>query len=1025
MSSPIDLYRSIKRWLCGLVRLSRNRERGGIDLADITSGLPGVIYQFKIDADGEMSMPFISDAASKVFASDLSELQGDIKLIFSHIHPEDIEAFTHSVQVSRQNLTPWELEFRILTDAGEMWIRGSSLPHRQADGAILWNGMLVDISGERRAKEQLRESEARFQTIFRDLNIGMVTVNLDGTFREANRAFGKFVGRPLGELPGRSVFDVCHPQERELIEASMQSLIESNDTRPIHIEIRFLDNESSIKWGQVSATAFRDNQGKPRYLLAMVENINERKLIEKRVEESEALYRLLFESSTDGYLLLAHTVVDCNRQAAEMLGYSREELIGMNPYDFSPEFQPDGKSSEKAAKEIIRRTMRGRQQRFYWKHKRRDGTLIDTEIALKLITIHGEKLILAGLRDITEQLQQDREIKSSLVKVNTLIKSAIDGIIAFDEEGRIELLNPAASKIFECEFLESIGQDFFKLLAEPGASEFRERLLKRDKAELRHAGISDDSLTGVRFRSGSQFPLSLAVNPMQINDDLKFVAIVRDITDAKRAEQKIRENESKLKAILDSAAEGIIVIDETGCILNVNRAAERIFGRDMIKAHCTSVHSFIPSLDLAEVTANDPSDSYETQGVHRDRGEFPLQVSYSTVMLDSSMLITLIVRDKTFEIEQRDKMIESDKYISIGTLAAGIAHEFKNYLAGIVGHASFAKDLLEESGDFESAKEAFDQIVDIGEKANDVAMSLLSYSRKSNIEEELININELVRATVNFGRSELRGENVEFVDKLESTQAVRANSTQLQQVIFNLLLNARQAIPNGGALVIVTKDVDDHVELRVGDTGTGIEPADMKRIFDPFFSTKGVWGDGTMRGTGLGLYICKNILSRIGGEITVKSRIGVGTGFIVRIPAALDQKTSNRIPVDLHELVIATVDSTLVEKIQHEFSETRVDVSAVSDSDDFTNISATLKQESTLVVVDLNGLHPLDAQEIVTKLRECELRALILNDQNVDIPEHLEIGYYPQCRQRPPSLESLIATFATEIRPSTVTSRSN
>ncbi len=1112
-------------------------------LLKITAGLPGIVYQFKIDGAGEMSFPFMSDSTREIFAADLPEIQHDANQVFERINPNDLPRLMESIQHSFTDLTPWGFDFRVNTDHGEKWLRGASLPHKQPDGSVIWNGLLIDISAEKDAEERLRaseeryrflienqsegvaivdksekftfvnpaasrifgysreeltgmslrdisneedydhhlsereyfrssnnhvmqtrilrkdgqqrfievtisphfldgefvgtfavirditeqteaeaalrESEARFQTVFGDLDIGMITVNFDGTIREANRAFCAFVGRPAEEIIGHLALDLSHPDDREMVQSAMMRVLQSKGRQPVHSEHRFVSSDGTTKWGQVWATVFMNESNEPQYIVGMVENITARKQIESRVEESEALYRHLFEGSTDGYLLLAHHVVDCNRQACEILGYSREELIGMNPHEFSPEFQPDGRSSEKAAKELIKRALGGRPQRFFWKHKCKDGTLIDTEIALKLISIRGEKLILAGLRDITERLKQEREIKENLVKIDTLFRAAVDGIVAFDDKGRIELINPAATRIFDCDLANVIGEDFFHFLAEPQATQFRAKLEAAERQQLFFEGISNEELTGIRSGSGDRFPLSLAVNPMQIDDQLKFVAIARDVTDNKIAEQTIRESESKLKAILDSAAEGIIVVNEEGIILNFNKAAERIFGKSASQERNRSINDLIPSLSVTDIAANRLADSYETQGLHDERGEIPLQVSFNTVALDDVVNVTLIVRDKTYENEQRDRMIESDKYLSIGTLAAGIAHEFKNYLAGIIGHASFAKDCLNDADGIDHVSEAFDQIVEIGEKANEVAMSLLTYSRKSSDSQELIDINDLVKATLNFGKSEIRGENITIVEKLESTKKIKANSNHIQQIIFNLLLNARQAMPRAGVMTIVTKDIEGHVILKVGDTGIGIDPGDLKRVFDPFFSTKGVWGDGQVQGTGLGLSISKNILSKLGGGISVKSRIGVGTTFIVKIPAATEIELSGRVPPRLKYLVVASIDSGLHEAMHRLLGTEPVKFYAISDAESFEAKLGTVDMDSVLVIVDMAALHPADSDSILSTLQTLKIRGLVLPDGAGVVPA----GSLPVSDQNPPDLETLIAAFETTPAASKLASR--
>jgi hypothetical protein len=290
-------------------------------------------------------------------------------------------------------------------------------------------------------------------------------------------------------------------------------------------------------------------------------------------------------------------------------------------------------------------------------------------------------------------------------------------------------------------------------------------------------------------------------------------------------------------------------------------------------------------------------------------------------------------------------------------------------------------------------------------------MSLLTYSRKSTDELEFVSINELVTATLNFGRNEIRGEDIQIVEKLESTGKVRANANQLQQVIFNLLLNAKQAIARSGVLTVVTKETESHVVLKIGDTGVGIEINDMKRIFDPFFSTKGVWGEGKSQGTGLGLFICKNILSKIGAEISVQSKLGLGTTFTVKIPVSGEKAASGKLPTGLRNVVVASINAGLIKRLHRIVESDSTVTFSVADADDFERVAETIEAEASLVLVDLNGLHPLDAEAIIERVQLHAFKSLIITGQGSALPANISPNQLSVTAANPPDLDTIVAAF--------------
>ena len=851
-------------------------------LRQLTAGLPGVIYQCCIGADRSLNFTFISDSAINVFGQAPETITADPAIIFSAIHPDDVGGIYQLLVDYRVPDNYWYHEFRCIVRDEERWIRGSALLQSRENGVAIWNGMLVDITEQRQIAEELRISEERFRRLFDSAGFGIAGTDHTGTIGETNPAFQRMLQYSADELRGMTWASITHPGDVEM-GASLVADAHEVSSSGVHFEKRYIRKNGETIWARLSVVEIPGDQGEPSQFFGIAEDVTERRRNEERIRESEALYRTLFESSGEGLYLIADFYVDCNERGAEMFGCRRSEIVGLTPVDYSPEFQPDGRLSEEAAREYLAAAETGHEQSFTWRHLRTDGREIDTEVTLKRLSISGNVIVLASVRDVSERIRMESALRDSLMQLNTLVSSAVDGIVLTDHDGYIESANPAATKIFETSEQELIATNIVNLVAEPHRSRYLDLLQQSDSdsASMLLRGVHEV----LGLRTGDYvFPMDIAISPLQLGDTVKYVAILRDISGRKFAEQRIVENEARLEAILSSAGDGIIVIDGDRNVQIFNDAAQSVFGRPASEVIGRRFEELVPGFSERSLPTKGERLSFETVGSHSDQGDFPLQLSVSRVFVGGSESYSIIARNLTEDYDRRERMMEADKLTSIGTLAAGIAHEFKNYLAGIIGNASFAMDCLQEPDGMEEAREAFEQIIAIGEKANEIALSLLTYSRQRQNDLELIDLWEVIQSTLRFTGKELAEKRVEIVTHFEELPKVMVSANRAQQLFLNLIINASQAITDGGVITISASRTESTVTIKIGDTGAGISPENMRRIFDPFFSTKGVWGKDAVHGTGLGLSICKNIINSFGGEITVESSLGKGTTFSVTLP---------------------------------------------------------------------------------------------------------------------------------------------
>lgn len=486
-------------------------------------------------------------------------------------------------------------------------------------------------------------------------------------------------------------------------------------------------------------------------------------------------------------------------------------------------------------------------------------------------------------REITERKQAEDALRASETRTRAIICAAADCIITTDESGIIESINPSVGRTFQYSEAEVVGKNINLLVPECNLGNQDSHLARFCEHVLDEFKQFSAEAEAVR-KDGTIFAVDTSFCVMRFGDKTRFLAIIRDITERKMAERQIIESKYRLEAILDTAADGIIVMEGDGTLQTLNAAAESIFGYSWNEIFSGSITQIIPA--LLEKIQGQSSERFlvETKGVRGSGESFPLQASVSKILISGLSSYTIIVRDLTFEHQRRAKLVETDKFISIGTLAAGIAHEFKNYLAGIIGNASFALSCLDDHDALKTVRESFEQIILAGEKANDIALSLLTYSGRRPDDVAIKDLGELINDTLKFTAKEFATGGIETITNFVDRPHVKVSANKMQQVILNLLINAKQAIKRGGVITIVLKQEGDRAIIKVADSGAGIPEDNFSRIFDPFFSTKGVWGKDDVHGSGLGLSVCKNIVKNLGGEIGVTSKIGVGTTFIISLP---------------------------------------------------------------------------------------------------------------------------------------------
>jgi len=361
-------------------------------------------------------------------------------------------------------------------------------------------------------------------------------------------------------------------------------------------------------------------------------------------------------------------------------------------------------------------------------------------------------------------------------------------------------------------------------------------------------------------------------------DVLTFVA--RNITAALerlRAGDALRESEERFRTLSNATFEGIVIHDR-GVIQEVNRAFSDLMGRGVPDLLGMSVVDLVApeSLDAIATRLKSPSDDpFELAVLRGDGTRVRVQVQGKDIRYQGRLVRVSAVRDVTLRMQLEEQLRQSQKMEAVGRLAGGVAHDFNNLLTTILG---FAEQLSAQLGE-DPRRGEVDEILRAGERAAALTQQLLAFSRKQILAPQPVDLNGVVTSMEKMLRRVI-GEDVDLVTSLGPDLGhVMADAGQIGQVVVNLAVNARDAMPDGGTLTLETGRVKGHVHLTVRDTGHGMDARTQSHLFEPFFTTKEVG-----KGTGLGLATVYGVISQAGGTIECESAPGAGTSFRITFP---------------------------------------------------------------------------------------------------------------------------------------------
>jgi len=723
----------------------------------------------------------------------------------------------------------------------------------------------------------------RLQTMFMNSPVGMAFAALDGSVLAANAALAELLGRTVDELSGSMLAEMTHPDSHTEVEANRRALAEGRSDR-LRLQRRYLRPDGTLVWGDVSVQLVRRAGGEPDYLQVVIVDITARKLAEEAQERLAAIVQSSFDgvvgAGVDG------VVTSWNPGAERIFGYTAEEMIGTDGRQLLPPEERDTGST------LARRLVAGeRIEQHHVERVRKDGTLVNLSVTSS--PVRDSTGMITGIASVVRDLSEEE--RSALQAA--IVASSSDAIVATTPDGVVTSWNRGAETLYGHSEAEMLGRSIYALVpAELRAEEAQMR------AEVAGGAAQSQHRTARIDKQGRTVHVAATASPIlgAGGEVIGVSSIARDITGTVAAEQARRAAEARIEAILENAPIGLTAFDANGLLTfhRVGRALRdvapglrREVGESMTEMFAEYPHHVER---LRRVLAG------EEITVESEINGRVLDVRYSPLRDESGRIDGLIgvSMDVTERVEaERERgLLErrlrlSERLQSLGQLAGGVAHDFNNLLAVILNYAQFVADAIED----EAVRRDVEEIHKAAERAARLTKQLLIFGSQDSIEPEVLDLDAVV-ADMHALLTRTLGEHVRLVLRSSgSTPPIRADRGRIEQVLVNLAVNARDAMPDGGTLtietarVMVDADTPVHPDLRPGlharvlvsDTGTGMSDEVIAHAFEPFFTTK-----PKGLGTGLGLATVYGIVSAAGGHVGIYSEGGLGTTVRVDLPAA-------------------------------------------------------------------------------------------------------------------------------------------
>jgi PAS domain S-box-containing protein len=782
-----------------------------------------------------------------------------------------------------------------------------------------------------------------YQRFFSLLESMLCTAGFDGVFRDLNRAWETSLGYSAAEMVGRPCVEFIHPEDRAAVIAHQKKIAAGQPSSII--EARFLCKDGKYKWLILRCTADTERQ----LFYAAASDITSRKLTEDALRESEATLRKILDKAPMSMSIvnIDGTIEYINKKAELTFGFRHDEIPTMERWWELAYPDPAYRA------EVVPRWM-GRVYKAFEEKTEIDGGLYEVTCkdgTVKTVFIFG--VIAAGkvfvmFDDITERAKAEAALKESEVTLRRILDQAPISIAISAMDGRIEHINRKMTQTFGYEAADMPTLQRWAEQAYPD-EKYRNKLLTHWATLIDKALRTDGEIEGGEYRVVCKDGKVKTVFIYGVvTADKKVVSLLEDVTSRVETEKGLRESESRYRALVETTRTGYVIINKEGRVLDANTEYVRLTGnKDLKEVLGRNVLDWTADYEKernAAAVADCARDGYiwnfEVDYAGKAGQTTPIEINATVIQKDGVPQIMTLCRDISgrrrteaeitelnhalenrvkertaeltaaneelvTEISQRlqaerakeklqEQLTQSQKLEAVGRLAGGIAHDFNNILVSISGYAELLLDTMPQGA---PARADLSEILLETERGSALTRQLLTFSTKQEIKLQVLDVNAIAAGSEKMLKR-LIGANMHLETRLSPELfQVKADPGQISQIIINLVINARDAMPDGGKILMETRNAEvgadapdmrlvpapgSYAELSVSDTGLGMSPETLAHLFEPFYTTK-----KPGQGTGLGLSTIYGIVSHARGGISVASVQGRGTVMKIYLPRAV------------------------------------------------------------------------------------------------------------------------------------------